>query len=60
MRQLILIVTISLIAAAVVGSTVFFVWTLLERFTGRRRAAESPDATENEEQAEPQEPEQIT
>jgi len=54
LSQLALIVTISVITAVVVGSTVFFVWTLAERLAGRKSA----DVTENEEQPEPEEPQQ--
>ena len=56
MSQPILIVAISVIAAVVVGSSVFFVWTLVQKLVGRK----SPDVTDDEEQAEPEETEQIT
>ena len=54
MSQSILIVAISVIAAVVVGSSVFFVWTVVERLAGRK----SPDVTDNEEKPESDQPEQ--
>ena len=49
MTQSLLIVAISVIAAVVVGSGVFFVWTFLERLTNRSRAAGGADVTGDEE-----------
>ena len=50
MNQSVLIVAISIIAAMVVGSTVFFVWTLVEKLLSRPTAAETAEGTDNEEQ----------
>ena len=50
MNQFVLIVAISIIAAMVAGSTVFFVWTLVERLLSRPTAAETAEVTDNEEQ----------
>jgi hypothetical protein len=50
----ILIVAISLIAAVVVGSGVFFVWTSIEKVSHRPRATKAENATGN---AEPEETE---
>jgi hypothetical protein len=58
--QPLLIVAISVIAAVVVASSVFFLWTLVERLAGRKGAAESADVTDSEEQPEPEEPQQDT
>jgi len=52
--QTILIVAISVIAAVVVGSSVFFVWTLVQRLIGRA----SPDVIDDEQQSEVEESEQ--
>jgi len=41
----ILIVAISLIAAVVVGSGVFFVWTSIEKLSSRPRATEAENPT---------------
>ncbi len=60
MSQSILIVAISVIAAVVVGSSVFFVWTLVQRLANRKGAAESADVAKNEEQPEPEETQQNT
>ena len=57
MTQSLLIVAISVIAALVVGSGVFFMWTFVERLSKRSRAAGSADVTGDEEpeQTEPDE-----
>lgn len=50
MGQTVYIVAISIIAAVVVGSTVFFVWTLLERPSRSAPAAKETGAVSGDEQ----------
>jgi flagellar biosynthesis/type III secretory pathway M-ring protein FliF/YscJ len=50
MNQSVLIVVISIIVAVVVGSGVFFLWTLIERLRSRPATEETAEATDNEEQ----------
>jgi len=47
--ETILIIAISVIAAVVVGSGVFFIWTFVERLFSRPRTTETTDVTGNEE-----------
>jgi flagellar basal body-associated protein FliL len=59
MGQVVLIILISLIAAMVVGSTVFFVWTFLERLTNKTPVAQNAEEAKRveKERTKPAEPE---
>jgi len=50
MNQYVLIVVIAVIAAVVVGSGVFFLWTLIEKLRSRPATEGTAEVTDNEEQ----------
>jgi hypothetical protein len=52
MNQLVLIVVISIIAAIVVGSSVFFAWTLMEKLRSRPARRERAEVKDDEGQDE--------